>query len=61
MELAVKIWHVMELVVKIWHRWDVSVIELAVKFWLTVRPLGCLCDGARGEDLADVGTTGMSL
>jgi len=32
-----------------------------VKIWLKVGPLGCLCDGARGEDLADGGTAGMSL
>ncbi len=36
-------------------------MELAVKNWLTVGPLGCLCDGARGEDLADGGTAEMSL
>jgi len=36
-------------------------MELAVKNWLTVGPLRCLCDGARGEDLAEGGTAGMSL
>jgi hypothetical protein len=46
MELAVKIWHVM---------------ELAVKIWLTVGPLGCLCNGARGEDVADSGTAGWDV
>ena len=35
-------------------------MELAMKIWLTVGPLGCLSDGARGEDLADGGTAGMS-
>ena len=35
-------------------------MELASKIWLTVGPLRCLCNGARGEDLADVGTAGMS-
>ena len=40
-----------------WDRWDVSVMELAVK--TVLGPLGRLCDGARGEDRT--GTAGMSL
>ena len=35
-----------------------------MKIWLTLGPLRCLCNGARGEDLADSGTAapaGMSL
>jgi len=36
-------------------------VEIAVKIWLTVGPLGCLCDGARGEDLAVSGTTGWDV
>ena len=31
-----------------------------MKIWLTLGPLRCLCNGARGEDLADGGTAGMS-